>query len=163
MNMGRRARPVGYEYNTPEGYIKVKVPTGEGKGLNSAWEFKHRLVMEQVIGRKLLKTERVHHINGNPQDNRPENLELCDNEARHKELHFGASHVFICKYCGNEFKLAPHIVRNRLKFNGTPPMYCNNKCQKADQKGKPFPGIPGHPKGGHRKPKEENNNVAAAI
>jgi type II secretory pathway component PulL len=37
---------------------------------------KHRVVMEEHIGRPLLPTETVHHINGDKLDNRIENLEI---------------------------------------------------------------------------------------
>lgn len=45
-----------------------------------------RVVMERVLGRPLSTDELVHHINHDPFDNRPENLELVS-RSEHKKLH----------------------------------------------------------------------------
>ena len=46
----------------------------------------HRLVVEKHIGRKLLSTEIVHHINKDTSDNRIENLMVCS-RAEHINIH----------------------------------------------------------------------------
>lgn len=72
--------PVGTSFcDTSNGYrlIKVEADTpGSKKVGRSGWMLHHRFVMQQMLGRPLLNTERVHHKNGNRGDNRPENLEL---------------------------------------------------------------------------------------
>lgn len=50
------------------GYVMTRTPTG--------WAYAHRVVMERMLGRGLIKGEEVHHRNGDRTDNRPENLEL---------------------------------------------------------------------------------------
>lgn len=48
----------------------------------------HRWNYEQFLGRLLLSEEHIHHVNGNKQDNRIENLEILsptEHQYRHRE------------------------------------------------------------------------------
>jgi len=47
----------------------------------------HRVVAEQILGRKLLPGEVVHHIDGDKQNNKPENLRVFKCQADHARWH----------------------------------------------------------------------------
>lgn len=61
-----------------DGYIYI---TRDGKQV-----MEHRWLLEQYLGRKLLDSEVVHHINGRRRDNRIENLQIMS-KSDHAKLH----------------------------------------------------------------------------
>lgn len=65
----------GNGWLTEDGYEVVSVGVNPTTG-KSIPKLKHRMVMEQLLGRALLPGETVHHKNGIRTDNNPANLEL---------------------------------------------------------------------------------------
>lgn len=65
----------GTHRGTYRGYVTIYVPPGT-PGRSKGKILEHRHVMQQMLGRPLLKYESAHHKNGDRSDNRPDNLEL---------------------------------------------------------------------------------------
>jgi uncharacterized protein (DUF433 family) len=79
------------------GYILVRLPPDHpmvGMCVTTGYVLEHRLVMAEKLGRPLSSRESVHHINGDREDNHPDNLEL------RRRFH-GQGSSYICLDCGS--------------------------------------------------------------
>lgn len=68
------------------GYVLVRSP-GHPMADVRGYVYEHRLKMAEHLGRMLEPHEEVHHGPGGTQDNRIENLTLCNSRAEHQVHH----------------------------------------------------------------------------
>jgi hypothetical protein len=65
-----------------KGYWQVRLPS-HPQATKHGYVAEHRLVMESMIGRRLKRSEVVHHKDGDTQNNAPDNLQLFASNAEH--------------------------------------------------------------------------------
>lgn len=78
---GMHVRAVRMQPNGKMGYIRVEW------GGRKNYQFRHRMIMEWILGRSLEKKEVIHHKDHNPVNNHPDNLQLCASTKEHMQDH----------------------------------------------------------------------------
>lgn len=99
-----------------KGYIRVLCPE-HPNAQSDGYIFEHRLVMSNMLGRALLPNEHVHHLDENPSNNDPANLEILS-PSEHRLYHsdgIGAHSTRPC--CGACGKPIPYSNSTGLCVN----------------------------------------------
>jgi hypothetical protein len=74
--LAKRSYPKKKQYIVNAAGYTLELCPDHPRSSKQGYVLEHILVMEETIGRPLVKGENIHHKNGVRTDNRPENLEL---------------------------------------------------------------------------------------
>jgi len=104
------------------------------KTVNHKTRYLHVEVAEAALGKPLPVGAEVHHVNGNPADNRNSNLVICPNHEYHSLLHqretaliiTGNANLRSCRICG--------IYDNPLRMNPYRKQFYHASCLKLESR-----------------------------
>ena len=122
-------------HSKQNGYFIVKAPIGyPGSRIAGLYAYEHRVIWWLQYGELPPNGFHIHHINGDPCDNRIENLEaITVTEHVKKSGHLAdvypeAHSVLTCHQCKKEFQQLERSVRWREK-QGQNQFFCSKSCQ----------------------------------
>ena len=78
---------LGSTYLNSSGYLEEYVGKEAYPDKRGGYYLQHRKIIEEHLGRKLLKKELVHHIDGNKTNNNIDNLHVCASISKHRIIH----------------------------------------------------------------------------
>ncbi len=106
-------------------YVRVRL--SDGRVI-----YEHRFLMEQMLGRRLMSTEHVHHKDGDKRNNELSNLEVLT-LSEHSREHApppAKTEALICPVCGERFQRTTRYIRSKHK-QGHTTFYCSNTCSRT--------------------------------
>lgn len=83
----RKLWPIlGWRFGHSKGYVRIYCPEHPNAG-HDGYLYAHTYFATLVLGRGLKKNEMAHHIDGNPANNKNDNLLVCSS-SYHREMHY---------------------------------------------------------------------------
>jgi hypothetical protein len=97
-------------------YVQVSYLAEDG---TKKWRSYHRKVMEDFIGRDLEKSELIHHIDGDKQNNSIENLYITKGVADHAKIHHNLDDITykLIRLGVVKFENGNYVINNSISWH----------------------------------------------